>query len=90
MFGIGEIDIICKKGERYIFVEVKFQEKGKQNLIERIDRRKRECLQKVIFHYIWQHQIDEERIQCDIVLVRKTMKKYICKHYEHVYLENFF
>lgn len=59
----GELDIIAKKAELYIFVEVKtHHSKNTESALASITPAKREKMIKAIYRYFYEHEIDSDDI----------------------------
>lgn len=69
----GEIDIVCRDGDRLVFVEVKSAgSKGGWFPGERIDRRKRERLRLAALDYISRREIPAGGIRFDALIMTRT------------------
>ncbi|MBT4578553.1 MAG: ribonuclease HII [Candidatus Marinimicrobia bacterium] len=83
----GEIDIIAKNGNEFVFIEVKTAYKTHPNsLDEKVDSNKLKKISHAIFKYQEDtEQIDDFRIDCVSVLLQN--KKPIIKHFEGILLD---
>lgn len=73
----GEIDLVMKKGKRYLFVEVKTSEKINPEFLpeERFDFRKMSRFEKIVNFYVEQNDIlDFEMILVAVYLDIKNKK----------------
>lgn len=83
----GEIDIICKKSNQLIFVEVKARKSLKfGEPLEAITEKKREKIIKTAYHFITKHQIDLS-IRFDIITIQYISKE---KRYKFEHIRNAF
>ncbi|MDD3120741.1 MAG: YraN family protein [Candidatus Gracilibacteria bacterium] len=81
----GEIDIICEKDEKIIFVEVKFRKNENYGTGEEaFTKAKRKTLLRTIQKYCLSKKIDLDNIQMDFVAISKQKETYNLKHYENV------
>lgn len=64
----GEVDIIAKKFDQYVFVEVKFR---KNTLfvhpVELFDAKKRRAFLRAVYHFMAENNLDEENIRIDLI-----------------------
>lgn len=86
----GEIDIVCRKGGEYVFVEVKLREKNP--LVsgeEAVGRVKLERFVKTVFEYLEDKDLDEDTLwRVDVITVEKGGSKLKIKnHLEDVELD---
>ncbi len=66
----GEIDIIAKDKEEYVFIEVKTRKnKNYGEPIDAIDKRKIEHMKGAIRYYLYIHQLENELIRIDVIEV---------------------
>lgn len=87
----GEIDIICKKNDQLIFIEVKSRIsdlKGKP--YESITFQKLKHFQKAIYYFLNQYHLFEQKLRVDVISIEfnsdKSIKKII--HFENIEMEN--
>lgn len=82
----GEIDIIMKKNERYIFVEVKTRgPKDHYDVVESITRAKVSKMLKCSDHYFYNRKIDEFEVGFDAIIVNaKNWQKPEIEHFEDI------
>lgn len=83
----GELDIITKKEDKIIFVEVKTrigQYLGKPH--ESIHVRKLKHLTRTIQYYLLQHKLYKEKLQLDVISIVLTKDKTVedFQHFENV------
>ena len=83
----GEIDIICKKDNQLIFVEVKARKSLKfGEALEAITEKKRGKIIKTAYHFITKHQLDLS-IRFDIITIQYISKE---KGYKFEHIKNAF
>ena len=74
----GEIDIIAKDKEEYVFVEVKTRtNKEYGEPVDAVNEIKKQHLQKAIEYYIYINKLENEYIRIDIIEVYIADKNYI-------------
>ncbi|MEG2441064.1 MAG: YraN family protein [Acetivibrio sp.] len=57
----GELDLICKKEEYLVFVEVKYRKELAYGYpLEAVSYRKQQCLLKTARYYLYKNKIEEE------------------------------
>lgn len=87
----GEIDIVAKKGEYYVFVEVKLR---KNNVFgggaAAVDQIKQAKIIKTAQLYITQHNLYNEPIRFDVVVVTDGERKFGIKREKIEVIENAF
>ena len=69
----GEIDIIAKDGDCYVFCEVKYRS-GRQagNPLEAVDQRKQKKIFRCALYYTVQHGIEDAQCRFDVIGVEGT------------------
>lgn len=83
----GEIDIICKKNNQLIFIEVKARKSLKfGEPLEAVTEKKREKIIKTAYHFITKHQLDLS-IRFDIITIQYISKE---KRYKFEHIKNAF
>ena len=81
----GEIDIIAKQKNEWVFIEVKTRTNdafGKP--IEAVDNTKQKHLIKAIKYYIYSNRIENECIRVDVIEVYKVGERHIINHIKQV------
>lgn len=81
----GEIDIIAKEKNEWVFIEVKTRTNdiyGKP--IDAVDSIKQKHLIKTINYYIYSNKLENERIRVDVIEVYKVKEKYVINHIKQV------
>lgn len=70
---VGEIDIIAKDGDCYVFCEVKYRS-GKQagNPLEAVDQRKQKKIYWCALYYTVQHGLEDVPCRFDVIGVEGT------------------
>ena len=82
-----EIDIISKKDDLIVFIEVKTRTNNNlESADEAIDKKKTEYLNKAIENYCYKNNIDVEKIRIDLIAINidKQNKKANIKHYKNI------
>lgn len=87
----GEIDIVCKKNDQLIFVEVKSRIsdlKGKP--YEAITSQKLKHFQKAIYYFLSQHNLFNWKLRVDVISIEFNSDRSIKKltHFENIEMEN--
>lgn len=79
-----EIDLILKKDDLTIFVEVKYRKNDKfWTGEESISSSKLAKLEKTVYYYAFWHHIDIEKIRFDIISITRWEKSYTLIHYKN-------
>lgn len=79
-----EIDVIAKKDQTTIFIEVKYRASDAYGLPEEsITRGKLQKLKKTIEYYCVTHGISLEKIQFDVITILKGNTWYRLTHYKN-------
>lgn len=81
----GEIDIIAKQDNEWVFIEVKTRTSeafGKP--IEAVDKIKKKRLLWTIKYYIYYKKIKNENIRVDVIEVYKLKNRYIVNHIKQI------
>ncbi len=74
----GEIDIIAKYDEEYIFIEVKTRQNTKYGrAIDAVNRPKQKHIYYASEFYIYTHKLENKYIRFDIIEVYKNRGKHI-------------
>lgn len=82
-----EVDLIFKKNDYYVFVEVKTRLKNSENKYENpLTGRQTKNLQKAIFNYCFKNSLNPEKTQLDLIVItiNKEAKKTNLKHYPNI------
>ncbi|GBD93900.1 hypothetical protein BMS3Abin05_01495 [bacterium BMS3Abin05] len=82
----GEIDIIVKKDDVLVFVEVKTSYScDEEDPVLRVDRRKRRHLGQAGEAYLALHGLDEQDVRYDIITVQFEKGKPVINHFEDAF-----
>lgn len=84
----GEIDIIAKDKEEYVFIEVKTRSNenyGKPK--EAVDKIKKKHLYRSTEFYIYIHNLEKAPIRIDVIEIYKKKEKYILNHIKQAIIE---
>ena len=87
----GEIDIIAKDGEEYVFVEVKTRSNlcfGKPR--EAVDEYKKNHICKTVKYYIHKNNIENEYMRFDVIEIYISKNKYKLSHLKNVDIKGWF
>ncbi len=77
----GEIDIIAKEKEEYVFIEVKTRKnKGYGEPIDAIDKNKIKHLKKAISYYMYINKLENKFIRIDVIEVKYIKNKIYINH----------
>lgn len=77
----GEIDIIAKYKEEYIFVEVKTRKNKKYGEpIDAVDKNKIKHLKKAISYYLYINKLENKFIRIDVIEVKHIKNKTYINH----------
>ncbi len=77
----GEIDIIAKDKEEYVFIEVKTRTNKKYGEpIDAIDKRKIEHIKRTISYYLYLHQLENKFIRIDVIEIFENANKIKIHH----------
>lgn len=69
----GEIDIVCKKDNTYIFVEVKTRANNKfMDIFDVVDKRKMEALQRAAKYYILKFKLNNYSHRIDLLTINNN------------------
>jgi len=80
-----EVDVIAKKDNITLFIEVKYRESSKYGSPEEsITSWKLYKLKKSIYSYCFKNKIDYEKIQFDVITIVKESQSYKLKHYKNL------
>lgn len=87
----GEIDIIARIDDLYVFVEVRFRKNDDfAHPNETFSRHKIEALSRAIFSYLSENNISEENIRLDFIGIRRNpedTKKVFISHIEWIEID---
>lgn len=77
----GEIDIIAKEKDEYVFIEVKTR-KNKEygEPIDAIDKNKIKHLKKAISYYLYINKLEDKFIRIDIIEIKYIKNKIYINH----------
>jgi len=83
--GPGEVDIIVRKGDSVVFVEVKtWDVLGVESLERSVDSRKRGKIKKTASLFLIRHpELSSCRIRFDLIFLSRRMEK--LDHWEHAF-----
>ncbi len=87
----GEIDLICKQEDFYVFVEVKYrstEEKG--HALEAVSYRKQRQICRVADVYRYKHGLQEGTcIRYDVVAIQEDEVIWVQNAFEHIYTRDY-
>ena len=81
----GEIDIIAKEKEEYIFIEVKTRTNthyGKPS--EAVDENKQNHIWNVAKYYLYLHQLENIFVRSDVIEVYKRKNQFYINHIKQI------
>ena len=79
-----EIDIIAKKDDLVVFIEVKYRSSQQYwTWEESIWRLKKQKILKTIDYFCVKNKIDFEKIRFDVIIILKMLKNYRLIHYKN-------
>ena len=82
---LGEIDIVAKKNNKYIFIEVKTKRNEHFGLPEEeLTDGKKEKLEFAILYYLETHSLYDVRWRLDLVAIEVMKNKIQLRHYKYV------
>ena len=82
----GEIDIIAKKNQEYIFIEVKSRTSIKYGVpVEAIDKNKMKHIISASKYYILQNNLQNKFIRYDIIEVYISKNSFFINHIKNVF-----
>lgn len=77
----GEIDIIAKEKEEYVFIEVKTRKnKDYGEPIDAIDKNKIKHLKKAISYYLYINKLENKFIRIDVIEIKYIKNKIYINH----------
>lgn len=84
-----EIDLICKKDDLTIFIEVKYRSNDFfWTAGESITKSKLKKLKKTVDYYCVNHKINFEKIRFDVITIEKQTNSHKLTHYKNQFLPN--
>ncbi|MFQ5824676.1 MAG: YraN family protein [bacterium] len=82
----GEIDIVAKKDDMLIFVEVKTAQRDTFGPPETwVDQRKQQQIGQVAEHYLQEKEIDDMDCRFDVIAITAQGKEWKIKHIENAF-----
>lgn len=82
----GEIDIIAKEKDEYVFIEVKTRASMKYGMpVEAVDKNKREHILKASKYYIYKNYLQNKYIRFDIIEVYINKNNYLINHIKNAF-----
>ncbi|MDP2090455.1 MAG: YraN family protein [Candidatus Gracilibacteria bacterium] len=81
----GEIDLIAKKDDLTVFIEVKYRNNDKYGIPEEsITANKLRKCKKTVEYYVVKNRLDFEKIRFDVITILKGEISFTVKHYKNV------
>lgn len=81
----GEIDIIAKDKDEYVFIEVKTRQSFKYGMpSEAVDENKQKHIIKATEYYIYSHKLENEYIRIDVIEIYKKNNKFYLHHIKQI------
>ena len=82
----GEIDIIAKDKEEYVFIEVKSRSSGTYGKpVDAVNAEKIKHILDVSRYFIYKNKIDNKLIRFDIIEVYINKKNYFINHIKNIF-----
>lgn len=81
----GEVDVIAKDEEYYVFIEVKYRNTAQFGLPqEAVDKRKQRRISKAAFYYLYSHGMSENTpVRFDVAAIQKEQIVYVKNAFEY-------
>ncbi|MDD6071799.1 MAG: YraN family protein [Clostridiales bacterium] len=81
----GEVDVIAKDGEYYVFIEVKYRNTVQYGLPqEAVDKRKQQRISKAAFYYLYSHGMgDTIPVRFDVAAIQKEQILYVKNAFDY-------
>ena len=84
-FRQGEIDIIAKDKDEYVFIEVKTRQNFNYGIpSEAVDERKQKHIWNATQYYIYSHNLENKYIRIDVIEVYKKKNKLYLNHIKQI------
>ncbi len=81
----GEIDIIAKEKEEYVFIEVKTRQNFHYGMpCEAVNEQKQKHIWKATKYYLYSHKLEDSFIRFDVIEVYKRKDKFYVNHIKQV------
>lgn len=81
----GEIDIIAKEKNEYVFIEVKTRQNFQYGMpCEAVDKHKQKHIWNAAKYYIYLHKIENEFIRIDVIEIYKKKEKFYLHHIKQI------
>lgn len=81
----GEIDIIAKDKDEYVFIEVKTRQNFNYGIpSEAVDERKQKHIWNATQYYIYSHNLENKYIRIDVIEVYKKKNKLYLNHIKQI------
>ncbi len=81
----GEIDIIAKDNEEYVFIEVKTRQTTKYGKpCEAVNERKQKHIWNATKYYLYLHKIENKPVRFDVIEVYKKKEKFYINHIKQI------
>ncbi len=86
----GEIDIVARDGDTFVFVEVKTGTTGTFGAPEeRVDNRKQHQIGKVAMGYLQHHRLVDVDCRFDVIAVQRSEGEWSIRHFEDAFWLNY-
>ncbi len=77
----GEIDIIAKDNDEYVFIEVKTRQNFHYGMpCEEVNEQKQKHIWKATRYYLYSHKLEDSFIRFDVIEVYKRKDKFYVHH----------
>ena len=81
----GEIDIIAKDKNEYVFIEVKTRQNHHYGMpCEAVDERKQKHIWNATRYYIYSHKLEDQYIRIDVIEIYKRKNRFYLHHIKQI------
>ena len=81
----GEIDIIAKDKNEYVFIEVKTRQNFHYGMpCEAVDERKQKHIWNATRYYIYSHKLEDQYIRIDVIEIYKRKNRFYLHHIKQI------
>lgn len=81
----GEIDIIAKNKNEYVFIEVKTRQSFKYGMpSESVNERKQKHIWNATKYYLYSHKLEKAYVRIDVIEIYKKKDKFYLNHIKQI------
>lgn len=81
----GEIDIIAKEKNEYVFIEVKTRQNFHYGMpCESVNERKQKHIWNATRYYIYSHKLEDQYIRIDVIEIYKRKNRFYLHHIKQI------